>query len=507
MAAENIVDTGRAVRIGGRRYPLILPRLSDPRLHVASVLLSVQVLGQVSLGFELSIAQLLVSLGTAAMIEVSLTFSQRRVIAWPASALLTGNGVALILRVPGTEHGDWWSLEGAHIFAACSALSVLSKHVIRVDDRPLFNPSNLGLVVTFLVLGSTGADPQDLWWGPPSWGLALTFVLVTIGGFVVTRRIGLLPVSALFFVVFGALMTLLAATGHCMSARWSLGPVCGRSYWSTMVLSPEILIFLFFMITDPRTVPSGRVGRQLFAVAVAVTCALFVAFQTTEYATKVALLTGLVVVCTGRPFIERRVSADQASPPLRSSRTTRGTVATRRAAAGATLVLAPALVLGASAFAGSPQDLTHASVDRAQRPDVEIRPDQRPAVTISTDSPVLESFEQDAAQKAVMEVIGALLLCDRALAEGDATLLESVAAGRWREQLIEHLESTSSTVAPDRTFETAELTTHRNPGEFQSVPRLAIALEGTLNGTSWRATYEIAASEAGYVITDELPSS
>ena len=91
-------------------------------------------------------------------------------IAWPASALLTGNGVALILRVPGTEHGDWFSMRGWYVFAATAALAVLSKYVIRSGDRPLFNPSNLGLVVTFLVLGARFADPQDLWWGPMSLG-------------------------------------------------------------------------------------------------------------------------------------------------------------------------------------------------------------------------------------------------------------------------------------------------------------------------------------------------
>ena len=35
---------------------------------------------------------------------------QQHVLMWPASAMLTGNGVAFILRVPGTRHGDWWSL-------------------------------------------------------------------------------------------------------------------------------------------------------------------------------------------------------------------------------------------------------------------------------------------------------------------------------------------------------------------------------------------------------------
>jgi hypothetical protein len=51
-----------------------------------------------------------------------------------------------------------------------------------------------------------------------------------------------------------------------MTARWSFGPVCGAPFGGDR-LSPEILIFLFFMITDPKTTPAGRVARIRVAVA------------------------------------------------------------------------------------------------------------------------------------------------------------------------------------------------------------------------------------------------
>jgi len=274
-----------------------LPKIRDPRLHVAGILVTVQVLGQVSIGFDLSIAQILVAMGTAGLLEVMLTARRTRVIAWPASALLTGNGVALLLRVPGTENGDWFSMRGWWVFSATAALAVLSKYVIRAGDRPLFNPSNFALVVTFLVLGAQFADPQDLWWGPMSPGLALTYAVIIVGGVVITRRLALLTVSVTFGVVFGGLMAALALSGHSIAARWSLEPVAGLEYWTTVVLSPEILIFVFFMITDPRTAARGRSAGMLYGGLVAATSGVLVAFQSTEYATKVALLAGLVLVC------------------------------------------------------------------------------------------------------------------------------------------------------------------------------------------------------------------
>jgi hypothetical protein len=76
-------------------------------------------------------------------------------------------------------------------------------------------------------------------------------------------------------------------------------------YWRTNVTSPEVLIFLFFMITDPKTAPGGRVGHVAFGFLVAVASTLLMAPQTNEFGTKVGLLAGLVVVCAARPFLDR----------------------------------------------------------------------------------------------------------------------------------------------------------------------------------------------------------
>src|SRR5215468_3194424 len=144
-----------ALTIRGTRYPILLPTVRDPRLHLAAVIITLQVLGQTAFGFSLSIAQILVALGTCALLEIGIGFFGKRVLMWPASALLTGNGVAFILRVPGTQHGDWWSLRGWWIFAATAAVSLLSKYVIQRGGRHPFNPSNFGLVLCFLILPRT----------------------------------------------------------------------------------------------------------------------------------------------------------------------------------------------------------------------------------------------------------------------------------------------------------------------------------------------------------------
>src|SRR5437588_4293623 len=104
--------TGRSVRLFGRAYPVLLPSIRDPRLHVAAVLLTLQALGQTVLDFRLSIAQILVCLAVGALIEFGVAFFKDKVILWTASGLLTGNSTAFILPTPGTLHGPRWRLHG-----------------------------------------------------------------------------------------------------------------------------------------------------------------------------------------------------------------------------------------------------------------------------------------------------------------------------------------------------------------------------------------------------------
>jgi len=291
--------------IRGRPYPVLLPKLSDPRLHLAAVITTLQVLGQVAFHFRLSIAQILLSLLTCAVLEVGIAARRHHVILWPASALLTGNGVAFILRVPGTQHGDWWSLRGWWIFVATAAVSLLSKHLIQWRGSHVFNPSNIGLVLCFLVLGRSRAEPLDFWWGPMSPWLGFAFAVIVAGGLVILSRLRLLGIAVGFWLSFAAGIGVLAASGHTMVARWHLGPISGSHFWAVLLTSPEILVFLFFMLTDPKTTPRGRVARVVYGSAVGLLAALMIAPLVTEWATKVAVLGALTIVCLLRPLLER----------------------------------------------------------------------------------------------------------------------------------------------------------------------------------------------------------
>ena len=183
-----------------------------------------------------------------------------------------------------------------------AAISLLSKYLIRFKGAHVFNPSNFGLVLCFLVLGPERADPLDFWWGPMSPPLALALAIIVVGGFAILTRLRLLAMALSFWLVFVTAVALVAVTGHAMTARWHLGPVQGVHFWTILAFSPEILVFLFFMLTDPKTVPVGRRERVGFGVSVALLGALLVAVAPTEFWAKVAVLAALAVVCAARPL-------------------------------------------------------------------------------------------------------------------------------------------------------------------------------------------------------------
>jgi hypothetical protein len=292
----------RSLRLFGREYPVFLPSIRDPRLHVAMVLITLQVLGQTVLDFRLSVAQILLCLAAGALIEFVVAFFKDKVILWPASGLLTGNSTAFILRVPGTLHGDWWSTHGIWIFLGVVAISMASKYLIRWRGRHIFNPSNLGLVLAFVILGPQYTEPQDLWWIPMGPWMIVTYAVLIVGGLLIGWELKLIGLELGFMIAFAAFVAFALAPvpDHCMVASWHATPLCGEALWQILVTSPEVLIFALFMIPDPRTVPDGQVARFVFGVVVALLSVLLLGPTTLEFWTKTAILASLVFACAGR---------------------------------------------------------------------------------------------------------------------------------------------------------------------------------------------------------------
>ncbi len=157
------------------------------------------------------------------------------------SALITALGLSLLLRA------DHYSTVGL-----ASILAIASKFLLRVQAKHIFNPANFGMVGALLLT-------PDAWVSPGQWGAGGWYMLLFIGtGGLVLQKVGRWETTAAFL---GAYAGLEAARNLWLGWTWDV--------WAHRLMSGSLLLFALFMITDPRTIPNARIGRLIWAVAIA----------------------------------------------------------------------------------------------------------------------------------------------------------------------------------------------------------------------------------------------
>ena len=162
------------------------------------------------------------------------------------SPLITALSLTLLMRV---EH----SMAGIGLALLAGLLAIGSKHLLRVRGKQVFNPSNIAIV---LLTCSTSL----VWVSPGSWGHAAMQVGLIAGiGMLITARATRLDL-ALTFITLWATALLLRAYWLGDNLAIPLHQLCDGT----------LLIFSFFMVTDPRATPDHRLSRTLFAMLLVV---------------------------------------------------------------------------------------------------------------------------------------------------------------------------------------------------------------------------------------------
>lgn len=220
--------------------------MPDPRLYQIGTLASLLVYGMAWLDFD-------ITAGRVALILTSVLATQR-VCDWLSrspvpfastsrSALISGLSLCLLLRTNVSA-------------LAClgAVLAIAGKFLIRVRGKHVFNPTNGGIVAMLLLT-------RQVWVSPGQWGTTamLAFFLACAGMLVVTRA-ARSDVTLAFLLCYGALVV-----GRSLYVGEPLAIPLHR------LESGALLLFAFFMISDPKTTPDARAGRILFAALVAAT--------------------------------------------------------------------------------------------------------------------------------------------------------------------------------------------------------------------------------------------
>src|ERR1700685_1229501 len=210
-----------------------------PPLLITSILL----VGQISFGLLESFSRTLLAIGTAVLFELVLARLMFGKFPHLASAYITGISVGILVRSP-----EYWP------FALTSAIAITSKYVIQWHGRHLWNPSNFAICAMLLVAPEYFAT-LNTQWGNTLWPMMVVWIL----GALITWRVKRFHITATYvvsFVVLAFVRTLI--TGHPFFAE--VAPITGPMYQ----------LFIFFMITDPKTTVKPIWGQCLVAFLIAI---------------------------------------------------------------------------------------------------------------------------------------------------------------------------------------------------------------------------------------------
>jgi Na+-translocating ferredoxin:NAD+ oxidoreductase RnfD subunit len=217
--------------------------LSLDNRFLAPVLVTLILLvGQLGFGILESYSRTALAIGCAMLTEIVL--SRLLLGKWPhlASAYITGISVGILIRSPA-----FWP------YALCSVISITSKYAIRWRGHHLWNPSNLGVSAMLFLAPATVAS-LSVQWGNAVWPMLVIWAL----GSVIVWRLKRFHICAAYvasFFVFSFVRS--AMTGEPWLAE--VAPITGPMYQ----------LYVFFMITDPKTTVSSKRGQIAVAVAVA----------------------------------------------------------------------------------------------------------------------------------------------------------------------------------------------------------------------------------------------
>lgn len=252
----------------------------DPRNYQILALSAFAVVGVTRLGFQID--------WNIALVIVAIALLTQRCLFAPGqqkSALISSLSLMLLLRTD------------AIVVAALAAfIAIASKRLLRVNGSHFFNPSALALVVTTSLSSHAYLSPGQ--WGALGLG---AFLVLGVGLLVVTRA-QRLDVALAFLLSYAAIVFL---------RGWYLGDPAAIAIHQMQ--SGALLLFAFFMITDPRTTPRYQVARIGFGICVAVVTAVlqFNFYLSTAAIYALVALSPLVIIMN---YTTRKLSDVKATP-------------------------------------------------------------------------------------------------------------------------------------------------------------------------------------------------
>ena len=199
--------------------------------------------GTWSLGWDIELDRYSIILSVCMLTQLSGVLILKLPLHSMKSGMITALGLCLLFKA-----------DSATTIAAGAFLAIAAKFIIRFNGKHLFNPANFGIIISILLFG-------DAWISPGQWGSsALLLFFVGSAGIMVIFKVGRIDTSLAFI---GTLF-LLEFARNILYLGWDY------DFLFHKFTNGSLLLFTFFMITDPVTTPNHRLSRWIWASCVAI---------------------------------------------------------------------------------------------------------------------------------------------------------------------------------------------------------------------------------------------
>ncbi len=226
--------------------------IKDARNFQILYLTSFLIFGLSFLNWDSDLPRYAITITTCLLIQAIGLFVEGKNMTGLKSAAITALGLCLLLKT----NGLWPAF-------LASSIAIGSKFIIRVNAKHVFNPANIGIIAAIILT-------PDAWISPGQWGTnSILIFLFSASGLMILLKVGRLDTSLPFLIT----LFILEYSRSVLYMGWGVDVVLHK------MTNGTILLFAFFMITDPVTTPNSPGARIFWSILIAIISFFIAGFQ------------------------------------------------------------------------------------------------------------------------------------------------------------------------------------------------------------------------------------
>lgn len=187
----------------------------------------------------------LIAVITTTILDFFIEYSKSKTWFFPQSALISGLFIGGLL----TQNLHWY------VYVLAGAIAILSKHIIKIQQKHIFNPANLGILIVSIVFGAA-----HTWW------ISSPIILVLVFGIFIIWRLKRFDLALSFLISYYIVSLTI----------YLLNGIDFNEIYFTLINGGIIYFFSMYMLIEPKTHPTQRNQRIVYGTLVAI---LFIAFH------------------------------------------------------------------------------------------------------------------------------------------------------------------------------------------------------------------------------------